>query len=233
MSEFTTAISELRQQHDNYLKVKGEIDKLLEKLSSLNDTYATMLEAQQLLATLSDNNTTAVLDYITGVINKALAEIFPYDERRIYLDKVLYRGQYAHIKVKLLVENGIERNMELQNGNGLRQIVSFLFVVSLIEIRKGRRLLQMDELLNGLHNEAKRIIMDIMQIFAEEGFQFIAVEYGVNNVGKIYLVEKPGDTATVTAFGDGDYNDEVFVFNRPVEDIDKTIKVEESGFEDE
>lgn len=226
MSEFTSVIAGYRQQYSQAERVKKELDSMIKRLGDMNEQYAVMLEAQQLLATISDNNTNAVLDYVTGIINKALSEIFPYDERRIYLDRTLYRDTYAHIKVKLIA-GGIERNMELQSGNGLRQIVSFLFVVSLIEIRKGRRILIMDELLNGLHKEAKRIITDIMQIFAEEGFQFIGVEYGVNNIGKLYLVEKPGNKSTVTPIGDVKYDDEVFIFNRPIEDVDMSLKVEE------
>ena len=68
--------------------------------------------------------------------------------------------------------------------------------------------------------------MDVIKIFAEEGFQFIFVEYGVDNVGRIYIVEKPNDVATVTPI-DGVYNNEVFIFNRPPEDVDLSIRVDE------
>ena len=85
----------------------------------------------------------------------------------------------------------------------------------------------MDELLNGLHPVAKGIVMDIVQIFAEEGFQFAFVEYGVDTVGRVYLVEKPNEVATVTPL-EGNYRNEVFVFNRPPEDVDLSIRVEES-----
>lgn len=227
MSEFTSVIAGYRQQYNQAERVRNDLESMISKLGEMNEQYAVMLEAQQLLATISDNNTNAVLDYVTGVINKALAEIFPYEERRIYLDRTLYRDTYAHINVKLVC-GGIERSMELQSGNGVRQIVSFLFVLSLIEIRKGRRILIMDELLNGLHQDAKCIITDIMQIFAEEGFQFIGVEYHVNNIGKLYLVEKPGKISTVTPLGDMKYNEEVFIFNRPVEEIDKSLVVNEA-----
>ena len=94
----------------------------------------------------------------------------------------MYQGQHAHINIKLTGSNGKVRDLTLQSGTGLRQVISFLFVLSLIEIRKGRRLLLADELLSGLHPEAKRIVTDIIQIFAEEGFQFAFVEYGVNNL---------------------------------------------------
>lgn len=227
MSQFTHDVLVIEQNYLQAQDIKAKIDVLTAKLSDMNAKYVNMIEAQQLLTTVSDSNTTAVLDYITGIINKTLGELFPHDSRRIFLEKTLYQGQHAHINIKLTGSNGKVRDLTLQSGTGLRQVISFLFVLSLIEIRKGRRLLLADELLSGLHPEAKRIVTDIIQIFAEEGFQFAFVEYGVNNLGKVYLVEKPNEIATVTPM-DGVYNNEVFVFNRPPEDVDLTIHVEEA-----
>lgn len=226
MSQFTHDIIALEQSYLQAQDIKAKIDDLIAKLDDMNKSYMVMLEAQQLLTTVSDANTTAVLDYITGIINKTLGELFPHDSRRIYLEKTMYQGQHAHINIKLTGTNGKARDLTLQSGTGLRQTISFLFVLSLIEIRKGRRLLIADELLSGLHPEAKRIVTDIIEIFAEEGFQFAFVEYGVNDLGRIYLVEKPNEVATVTPL-DGVYNNEVFVFNRPPEDVDLTLRVEE------
>lgn len=226
MSIHTQSIMQLRTQYNQAVALQNKIDEFIERLDNLNQQYAVFLEAQQLLAVVSDNNTTAVLDYITGIINKALAELFPYDTRRVYLEKKMYNGQHAHIIVKLVNSEGKERDLSLQSGTGLRQVISFLFVISLIEIRKGRRILLMDELLSGLHSHAKNIILDIIKIFAEEGFQFVIVEYEVNNFGKMYIAEKPERTSTLAPL-DGSYNDEVFIFNRPAEDVDKSIFVDE------
>lgn len=231
MSQFTHDILVLEQNYLQAEELKAKIDNLVIKLKDMNTQYLYMLEAQQLLATVSDANTTAVLDYITGIINKTLGELFPHDSRRIYLEKTMYQDKHAHINIKLTGTGGRVRDLTLQSGTGLRQVISFLFVLSLIEIRKGRRLLIADELLSGLHPEAKRIVCDIIQIFAEEGFQFAFVEYGVNNLGKIYLVEKPNEVATVTPM-DGVYNNEVFVFNRPPEDVDLSIHVDEGDYDE-
>lgn len=227
MSQFTNEIIMIEQSYKQAQDIKANIDVLTTKLNDMNIQYVNMVEAQQLLTTVSDANTTAVLDYITGIINKTLGELFPHDSRRIYLEKTMYQGQHAHINIKLTGTNGKTRDLTLQSGTGLRQVISFLFVLSLIEIRKGRRLLIADELLSGLHPEAKRITTDIIKIFAEEGFQFAFVEYGVNDLGKVYLVEKPGAVATVTPM-DGVYNNEVFVFNRPPEEVDLSFHVEEA-----
>lgn len=227
MSQFTNEIIMIEQSYKQAQDIKANIDVLTTKLNDMNIQYVNMVEAQQLLTTVSDANTTAVLDYITGIINKTLGELFPHDSRRIYLEKTMYQGQHAHINIKLTGTNGKTRDLTLQSGTGLRQVISFLFVLSLIEIRKCRRLLIADELLSGLHPEAKRITTDIIKIFAEEGFQFAFVEYGVNDLGKVYLVEKPGAVATVTPM-DGVYNNEVFVFNRPPEEVDLSLHVEEA-----
>ena len=231
MSQFTRAIMEMENQHNQSVAIQARIDQLITKLGDMNTRYANMLEAQQLLTAVSDENTTAVLDYITGIINKTLGELFPHDSRRIFLKKTMYQGQHAHITVQLTGTNGKVRDLTLQSGTGLRQVISFLFVLCLIEIRKGRRLLLADEVLNGMHPVAKAVVCDIIRVFAEEGFQFMMVEYGVNDLGRIYLVEKPGEVATVTPM-DGNYNNEIFVFNRPVEEMTPGFVAEEVGIDE-
>lgn len=228
MSIYTQKVAYYEQSYKQAQELKERIEAMQKKLTDMRNQYCVMVEAQQLLATVSDNNTTAVLDYITGIVNKALSEIFPHDSRRIFLEKKMHNNQYAHINIKLSGTGGKTRDLTLQSGTGLRQVISFLFVLSTIEIRKGRRFMVMDEILSGLHPEAKRIVMDIMQIFAEEGFQFMMVEYGVNNVGRIYIVEKPDKVSTVTPV-DGVYNNEVFIFNRPPEEVDLSLRVDEEA----
>lgn len=223
MSQYSQYIQRLRfeiEQRDSNIQ---KAEKIQETIADLEKKYVDMLEAQQLLSTISEENSNKVLSYITSIINRALSELFPHDTRRVYLEKTLHANQHAHINVVLETSDGRKRDLTIQSGTGLRQVISFLFVLSLIEIRKGRRLLMMDELLSGLHPEAKSVVKRIMTIFAEEGFQFVMVEYGANDLGKIYLVEKPDNEAKVTAL-DGEYNNEVFVFNRPLEDMTEEVE---------
>lgn len=226
--DYNEKVAELEARFNQVEQCRKRIDALVVKLGEMNSELAVMLEAQQILTTVSNDNTEAVLSYITGIINKTLGEIFPHDTRRIYLEKTMYQGQHAHINLRLVGTNGVVRDIQLQAGTGLRQVISFLFVLSLIEVRKGRPFLISDELLNGLHPKAKRIVMEIIKIFAEEGFQFVMVEYGVDDLGKIYIVEKPDDTAIVSPLNKDCYENEVFVFTRPKEDVDMSILVDES-----
>lgn len=232
MGQFASRIAVYEQQYNQFKALETKIEKMKSQLEDMRNQYYVMLEAQQLLATVSNENTNLVLDYITGIVNKTLGELFPHDTRRVYLERTMHNNQYAHINIKLTGTNGKTRDIMLQTGTGLRQVVSFLFVLSLIEIRKGRRFLIMDEILSGVHPKALSIIQDIITIFAEEGFQFVIVDYGLDCIGRIYLVEKPNAVATVTPL-DGKYNNQVFVFNRPPEDVDISRLVDEEYIEED
>ena len=195
--------------------LEERIKELQAELDRDNLKYKDLLNAQRLLATVSDKNTEATLSFITSVVNKTLQEIFKSDTRKITLKKKLFAGNRAHINVELVNGDGNVIDLNLQSGTGLKQIVSGLFTICLVEIRKGRRFIIFDERFSGLHKEAKKVLSEILKIFAEGGFQFMFVEYSLNNIGKIYNVEKPGNVAKVYALDeDKDYNDEdVFIFS--------------------
>lgn len=224
MSVYSSEITRLEVKLNEHKSLLPKLEELGERVKDMNKRYSVFVEAQQLLGAVSEQNTNYVLDYVTGIINKTLAEMFPYDPQKVYLEKTMHAGKYPHIKVKLLTSTGETRDLVMQCGTGQRQVISFLFVVCLIELRKCRRILLMDEILSGLHVTAKRVVMDIMKIFAEEGFQFVFIEHaGMSNFGRRYIIEKPNDSATATPL-EGEYNNEVFIFNRPVEEVDTTVR---------
>lgn len=202
-----STLTALVNQTEYKLKRFHELSESQRELSAAIDHYtalhADLIEAQRLLSTISEENTVRTLDYITGVINNALAEIFQGEGRQVSLDKELYRGRYAHIKVHLTTSTGAQRNLDLQTGSGVKEVISFLFTVCLIAVRGGRRFLIMDELLSGLHADAKAVIAELMGVFTEEGFQFLMVEYGLDNhkghsFGKIYNVESDNSAVPVS-----------------------------------
>ena len=205
----------------NNLKRKEMLKKRMEELDVECNRLITLItdleNTQKALTTLSDKNTQATLDFITSVVNKTLHEVFKSDTRKVTLKRSLYAGDRAHITVQLTDGNNNTIDMNLQSGTGLKQIVSGLYTICLTEIRKGRRLVIFDERFSGLHKEAKRILAEILKIFAEGGFQFIFVEYGLNSLGKLYNVEKVGDEAKIFSLDGKEYKDEdVFLFsNQP------------------
>lgn len=180
----------------------SNLEKEIEEAEVLLETY---LKASTLIGTVADENTKATIDKITVVINKALRVLFPNDVIEVSLEQEMYRKSYPHFKVTLKLD-GKERTFK-QNGTGLAQIVSFLFTVSLVDARGGRKIIVMDELLNGLHPDAKYIIKGLIEALSNR-FQFIIVEYGVD-IGKQYKIEKEGGTANVEEYISGTYYKDV------------------------
>lgn len=179
--------------------------KLEDQLLAEQTDYVRMLNAQKLLSTLADDNTNEVLGYVTSIINKGLMEIFPKEGFKVALKPTLFAQSKPHIELEIVDGTGYKLDIATQNGDGIKQIISFLYVVCLIEIRKGRRLVILDERLNGLHLEAKKCIEKMMEIFAKGGFQFVMVEYG-SHLGKIYNVERRNYTSVILPVN-GKYED--------------------------
>lgn len=214
MGAYAGAIGSLKRDLAIKKELEEKVRKLDDELSKAETDYMDMVTAQRMLSAVSDSNTEATLKFITGVVNKTLAEIFKSDTRKIVLKKKLFGGAKPHIVVELTNGKGETIDMSMQSGTGLQQVVSGLFIVCLVEIRKGRRLIVFDEKFSGLHKEAKAILSEIFKIFAEGGFQFIFVEYSMNNIGKLYNVEKTGDEAKVYSLDGTEYNDEdVYIFS--------------------
>lgn len=171
------------------------IQKEVEELSAECDTDAAHLEvmrkAASILASVSEAHTNEIIGAITDVINKALAVLFPKDAKTIEIQKSMYRDTHPHYNILLKTNTGIVRTFN-QSGTGLTQVISFLFTTCLIDSRKGRKIMVMDELLNGLHPDAKEIVSSLMTALstrAHDPFQFVCVEYGMD-IGKQYEVAK-------------------------------------------
>lgn len=188
------------------------LDKARKSFEELNNHYEDSIEAQQLLGTLADGRANYILEYVTSIINKALVEVFPRESKQISLERKLHGNKHPHINVVLRTEDGRTRDLVTQSGTGLRQIISFLYRLCLIEITGARKLVIMDELLGGVHKEAASVIEDMMDIFSKGGFQFVVVDYALSEkMGRTYLVERQnnGDAGVreVADFEDlGQYN---------------------------
>ena len=213
----------LREQRIK-LENKENIYKKLEELNELIDSNGKkldeMIRAATVLGNVADEHTKQTLDVVTSIINSALAQMFKEDKRRVVLKQEMWKNQYAHYKVELHTEDGQIRSFH-QSGTGLAQVISFLFSVTLIGIRNGRKVVVMDEVLNGLHPDAKLIIKQLITDVLGRDFQFVLVEYGLD-IGKQYEVKKKGTISSVTHYESGSYYRDLGM--RTDEELEEVVK---------
>lgn len=196
LDSITSKVEQLLHTREGYrLKAIESLNKIYE----LNEYLKSSTEAQQILISVSDQRTEDLLRYITGVLNNALAEIFPNSEKTISLNKTLYRDKHPHINVVVRDKDGDSVDLSLAMGAGVGVVVSMLYRICLIEVKGDRKLILADEILHGIHPSAVVVLVEILKLFAKEGFQFILVEYVLNGIdfGKNYYVINRGGEATV------------------------------------
>jgi hypothetical protein len=220
MGIYKTSILSLKRDLQDKERLLNRLSERRSEVKEKEEEYNNLVDASKLIATVADKQSMDTLDYITSVINKTLGELFKSDTRRIYLKKQMHAGRYAHLKVLLTDAEGVEYDMLLQSGTGLRQVISFLFCLCLIQISGGRKVFIQDELLGGTHGAAKEVLKQIIRIFAKD-FQFIMIEYGFDDIGKIYNVEKPGKTSYVYDLDGEDYDARsVYIFSNAEGNVD-------------
>jgi hypothetical protein len=176
----------------NDLKHKADTEKrfhqVSESVDALTQEEQIALDAKKVLASVADERADQVLGFITSVVNKALADIFVGKTRRIELKRSLYRGKIPHINLVLHTEHG-EQSMKHQSGNGLQQIIAFIYRLCLIEVRGLRKIVFMDENLSGVHSVAMEDMKTIIELFRDGGFQFFIIEYRIpEQFGKVVEV---------------------------------------------
>lgn len=195
---YSDLLSVLESEEKKRVFYKERLKDEEEEYKQLMTEQELYMESSRILATLSDNQLAELIANIETVINTVLGQIFSADDpRTIAIDKSLFRGTNPQLKVTLYTKDMQPRDIIDQTGTGLKQIVSVMFSLIVVSLRGDRPVILLDECLSGLHNKSKRIMRNILKMFANKGFQFVLIEYGIDDLGKIYNVEKYGDTSKV------------------------------------
>lgn len=135
-------------------------------------------QVASIYGTVAEDAVQCKLNSIGSTLNSALSLLFKDKPRSITIRKKLYKRQYPHITVDLY-EDGVNTPFSL-SGDGIGQVVSFIFLISLIEVTGRAKVLIMDEILHGVHASAKKVLGALLERLAEDGWLILCVEYGLD-----------------------------------------------------
>lgn len=197
-------LAEYKANLDFKQKTEVKLDGLIASLSKGKVDLSEHLEALEILSSLSEANTMKTLEFIEDTINKALSLMFENARYKVKVRRYVRAETTPCLEVNLYdVQNAgdvLALDFKLMSGNGISQLTSFLFTLCLISLKNIRPLLILDEVLNGFHEDAKPALIEIINLFADNGFQFILVEYSLLSLGEtINVVQENGISRVVKA----------------------------------
>lgn len=155
-------------------------------------------KALQYIILLSDDNTKRLREYLESIINGALELVFGKNTYRFSLVSDLKR---QHVSLNLLeYKNGMWNTLDIKNqtGDGMGQIIAFLFTVVLTEITNHRMFFVSDEVLGGLHQDAVDMVKRCIREFDAHGGQFAMIEYTFEDFGRELRLKFDADSESTS-----------------------------------
>lgn len=213
----------------NLQDLVNQYNQITEEITSVINDLELRVRALMLIGSATDKSIEDAINKVTGVINHALALLFPKDRRAVSIRKTLYRNSYLHFEVILETGKGNKRSFKM-SGTGLAQIVSCLFNIAFLDISGSRKVLVMDEVLNGLHPKAKMLMRELL--VALRDYQFIIIEHNMD-IGSQYEAVKEGQRSFIRKYNSNNYyTDFVLKANGHIpEEEESSIMVNEEGKE--
>lgn len=189
-ARLSSVVQALRSDVQKKRQLEERINRSKEGVEDNLRREADLRSAYDLLGTVQEEAVSKGIQHVMNGVNTVLARIFPNDEYRVSLEHELYRDKHHHVNLYLSENGSPALDLVHSTGNGIRNIIAFLMRLLLVEISGGRKLLVMDELLQGISEHNKRIMYDIMKLSVANGWQFLVIEHQFPDVPNTVLVNR-------------------------------------------
>lgn len=155
--------------------------------------YVNRSVALKYIILLSDDTTKVVRDYLENIINRALDVVFGKNRYRFYLNSDLEAQKIELVLSEYKRGMWNDLDITLNVGDGMGQVIAFLYSIVLTEITNHRMLFIEDEILGGLHQEAVVFVKKCVREFAKHGAQFAIIEYTMEDFGLTYGIDNTSE----------------------------------------
>ena len=146
--------------------------------------------------------------FVMRSVNGLLDKMFTDCERKIRLTQKMV-GKNPTLAVEVIAD-GVTRDLS-ESGHGIAQIVSLVCVICLIVLNGSRRLVVLDEVLNGVSIQNKPALSEALWAFTEIGFQFIICEHAfIPDGARVYnIVNTDGVSSIARTYIQGEETSEI------------------------
>lgn len=205
MDNFLERCSNIRSKYEFKQKRIAERDAEVEYYRRVSENYRIRSLSLQFLRLISEDSTRQLRDYLELIINSTLDLIFGSNK---YKFQMVYKSKTRKVNLVLMENlNGSWNSLDIkhQTGDGMGQIIAYIFTIVVTEVTNHRMLFIQDEILSGLHFKSVEMVQRCIKEFVKHGSQFVQVEYTFDKYGTIVDLERDPATESTRIVGRTDY----------------------------
>lgn len=177
MENKRTQLKAIEYQHDI---LSANVDKKESEVENLSNEIILLEKSIKQLKDTADERSTEAKKYIEDTLNWALSQIPLKQRYSAVIVESNSKKSTKEMAIQLVdLDTGKRREIRVQTGTAIAQIVSFLMNVILIIVSGSTRIMLLDEVFSGIQDvESIKVFGDILVSIAEkENFQFIFIEH--------------------------------------------------------
>jgi len=193
---------EFRKQQVERLKERAAESE--DKAQELEQEQMVVEKALRLIIEAGDLIAEDSYRFIMRSVNSLLEKMFTDCTRQIRLTQKMV-GKNPTLSVEVIAD-GEARDLAESSGHGIAQIVSLVCVICLIVLNGSRRIVVLDEVLNGVAVQNRPALSEALWAFTEIGFQFLICDHAfIPDGAKVYhFVNNDGTSSIESTYIQGE-----------------------------
>lgn len=175
--------------------LNNNISELSKISDNINKDILNTEKAIKFLKTLKLNKRNQDSSAITNALDSIIEQLFPNERLRFNISSKL-KGNYTYSKLEYFKGTSTKPKLiKYRSGNGLRQVVSFTAVYTLLALSNNTPTIILDECFRSISTNESELMSEVLNNLSELGFQLIIIEHNENVFKKlknfeVYTLEK-------------------------------------------
>lgn len=167
----------IKLNKEKRIDLENKINELTEILSKLESDMLKTDKASKLLKKLKIDKRDQDSNAITKALDSIIGQLFP-NENLSFRIKSKLKGNHTYSKLDYYKGNSTTpRLIKYCSGHGLRQVVSFTTVYTLLALSDNTPTIILDECFRSISPAESELVSQVLNHLTELGFQLILIEH--------------------------------------------------------
>lgn len=178
--QYLLRLSKYKEKLEHKERLQEQVVTFKKMLEELGNDRILHKDVSFVLAQANTEQQEEVLGHIKNLMNATLLRFFPESTYDVEFVRTTHGESNTHLSLQLYETKRGDRfplDFNSQMGDGISQVIGFMFTLCVIEIVGARPIVIFDEVLKGVHPKIRPLITELIEAFAKKGMQFFMVDY--------------------------------------------------------